>query len=213
MPHFNQKDIKNLQHLYKINLINSCSGFKSANLIGSKSIKNISNVAIFSSVTHIGSDPALLGVFFRPTTAIRNTYDNIKEMGFYTINHVYESILENAHHTSAKYDAHFSEFDATNLQETYKNNFRAPYVKGSPVQMGMEYVEEYPINANGTILLIGEIKDLYIQDDLLETDGFINLSKANIVTINGLDGYLIPKFKTRLTYQRPKKLSDTNPIK
>jgi hypothetical protein len=68
----------------------------------------------------------------------------------------------------------------------------------------MTYVEEYPINANDTILLIGEIKDLYIADDLLEADGFVNLSKANVASINGLDGYSIPKLKTRLEYQRPK---------
>ena len=207
MPHFSQNDIDKLEHLYKINLINSCSGFKSANLIGTKSSKGISNVAIFSSVTHIGSNPALLGFFLRPTTVIRNTYDNIKETGFFTINHIQEAILEDSHHTSAKYDATISEFDVTNLEAAYKNNFWAPFVKESPVQMAMKYVEEYPIKANGTILLIGAIKDLYIQDDLLETDGFINLSKANIMAINGLDGYVKPQLKSRLAYQRPKKIS------
>jgi hypothetical protein len=40
---------------------------------------------------------------------------------------------------------------------------------------------------------------------LLEADGFINLSKGNIVAINGLDGYTLPKLKARLQYQRPKK--------
>ena len=35
-------------------------------------------------------------------------------------------------------------------------------------------------------------------------DGFINLSDANVATINGLDGYAFPKLKERLAYQRPK---------
>ena len=210
MPHFSHKDINNLEHLYKINLINSCTGFKSANLIGTKSSKGISNVAVFSSVTHLGSDPALLGFFLRPTTVIRNTYDNIKETRFFTINHIHEGILEDAHHTSAKYKSHISEFDVTNLEETYKNNFWATFVSGSPVQMAMEYVEEYPIEANGTILLVGRIKNLYIQDDLLEADGFINLSKAHVIAINGLDGYALPQLKTRLGYQRPKNVSEIN---
>ncbi|MFD0990942.1 flavin reductase family protein [Mariniflexile jejuense] len=205
MPHFSQNDINKLEHLYKINLINSCSGFKSANLIGTKSLNGISNVAIFSSVTHIGSNPALLGFFLRPTTVIRNTYDNIKETGFFTINHINETIMEDAHHTSAKYNSNVSEFDVTNLEEIYKNNFFAPFVNASPVQMAMKYVEEYPIQANGTILVIAEILDLYIEDYLLENDGFVNLSKANTIAINGLDGYTLPKLKTRLEYQRPKK--------
>ncbi|CAH8283365.1 flavin reductase (DIM6/NTAB) family NADH-FMN oxidoreductase RutF [Mariniflexile fucanivorans] len=208
MPHFNKNDIQQLEHLYKINLVNSCSGYKSANLIGTKSSKGISNVAIFSSVTHIGSSPAMFGFFLRPTTVIRNTYDNIKETGYFTINHIHESIIEDAHHTSAKYESNTSEFDVTNLEEVYKNDFWAPFVNGSPVQMAMKYVEEYPIQANGTILVIGEIIDLHIEDDLLEDDGFVNLSKAKTVAINGLDGYTLPKLKTRLEYQRPKKISE-----
>jgi len=204
MPHFSQNDINDMRHLYKINLINSCSGYKSANLIGSKSQSGVSNVAIFSSVTHIGSSPALLGFFLRPTTVIRNTYDNIRETGFFTINHVHESILNDAHHTSAKYDKSISEFDFTSLEEEYKANYLVPFVKKAPLQMAMKYVEEYHIKINNTILLVGEIKDLYIADDLLEDDGFVNLSKANIASINGLDGYTIPKLKTRLEYQRPK---------
>ncbi|OBX22874.1 flavin reductase (DIM6/NTAB) family NADH-FMN oxidoreductase RutF [Gelidibacter algens] len=203
MPHFSQKDINEMHHLYRINLINSCSGYKSANLIGTKSRKGISNVAVFSSVTHIGSDPSILGFFLRPTTVRRNTYDNIKETAVFTINHIYEDILDDAHHTSAKYDATISEFDVTQLEEDYKNDFMAPFVKGSPVQMAMHYVEEYDIKANNTVLLIGEIKHLYIQEGLIEKDGFLNLAQGKIAAINGLDGYAIPNLKTRLEYQRP----------
>jgi flavin reductase (DIM6/NTAB) family NADH-FMN oxidoreductase RutF len=210
MPHFSLKDLSCMHHLYRINLINSCSGYKSANLIGTKSSKGVSNVAIFSSVTHIGSEPALLGFFLRPNTVIRNTYDNIKETGTFTINHIHESILQDAHHTSAKYDATVSEFDFTQLEEDYRNNFFAPFVKNSPVQMAMTYVEEYPIKANGTVLLIGAIQDLYIEDNLLKKDGFVNLSEANVVAINGLDGYTLPKLKTRMEYQRPKDISEIN---
>ena len=206
MTHFNTDDFSQMHHLYRINLINSCSGYKSANLIGTKSVDGITNVAIFSSVTHIGSNPALLGLFLRPTTVIRNTYNNIKETGVFTINHVHESILEDAHHTSAKYDSDISEFEMTNLIEQYKDSFSAPFVKDAPIQLAMTYVEEYDIKSNNTILLIGQIKDLYIKDNLLQNDGFINLSEANVAAINGLDGYTIPKLKNRFEYQRPKKL-------
>tara|TARA_R110002050_G_C8951667_1_gene513436 strand:+ start:2540 stop:3157 length:618 start_codon:yes stop_codon:yes gene_type:complete len=204
MTHFNQKDINEMHHLYKINLINSCSGYKSANLIGTKSSEGITNVAIFSSVTHIGSAPAILGFFLRPNTVTRNTYDNIRETGYYSINHVHENILMEAHHTSAKYDKTISEFDKTMLEEDYKGNYLVPFVKDAPVQIAMKYIEEYPIKVNNTILVIGEIQDLYLADNLLEPDGFIDLSKANVASINGLDGYTIPKLKSRLAYQRPK---------
>lgn len=204
MAYFSESDIQNLDHVYKINLINSCSGYKSANLIGSISKDGIENVAVFSSVTHIGSSPAMLGFFLRPTTVIRNTYENLKTSGYYTINHIHEDILKDAHHTSAKYDASISEFDVTDLNTEYKNNFFAPFVKGAPIQMAMQYVEKYDIKSNGTILVIGKIIGLYINNHLIKKDGFVNLSKAKVATINGLDGYAVPESNTRFGYQKPK---------
>ena len=210
MIHLKRQDFEELDHIFRINLINSCSGFKSANLIGTKSNLGIPNVAVFSSVTHLGSNPPLLGVIFRPVTDVpRNTYENIKETGQFTINHIDASIINDAHHTSAKYRKDVSEFDTTGLEEEYKNGWHAPFVKNAPIQMALTYCEEYKIKANGTIQLIGEIKDLFIESNLLEDDGFINLSKANVVAINGLDGYTVPILKERMAYQRPKKIVKT----
>ena len=204
MTHYTKNDIDNLDHLFKINLINSCSGYKSANLIGTKSAKGNANVAVFSSVTHMGSDPALFGFFLRPNTVPRNTYTNIKKSGFFSINHIYEDIIADAHHTSAKYDEDISEFDMTSLKSEYRNKFHAPFVHNSPLQMAMKYVEEYHIKSNNTILVVGEVQDLYVKNNLLKNDGFINLSDGNVAAINGLDGYTIPKLKKRFRYQRPK---------
>lgn len=212
MAHFTDSDIDKMDYLYRINLINSCSGYKSANLIGTKSKQGAENVAIFSSITHLGSNPAMLGFFLRPTTVIRNTYENIKSTGFYTINHIHQDILEDAHHTSAKYNQSISEFDVTQLKSEYKNIHFAPFVVNSPLQLAMEFVEEYQIKANNTILVIGKINELHVDDSLIENDGFINLSKGNIAAINGLDGYTIPKLKTRFDYQRPKSIVNIKQI-
>jgi flavin reductase (DIM6/NTAB) family NADH-FMN oxidoreductase RutF len=204
MINLTEQDIQEMHHLYRINLINSCSGYKSANLIGSKSTEGITNLAVFSSVTHIGSNPPLLGFFLRPVTVLRNTYENIKATGVFTINHIYEHITEEAHHTSAKYAPEISEFDVTGLEPCYRDNFEAPFVNGSPVQIAMEYVEEYPIKANDTILVVGKIAALYVEEGLIEKDGFIDLSKAKTAAINGLDTYAVPKTNQRFSYQRPK---------
>ena len=204
MKQFTEQDIDCMEYLYRINLINSCSGFKSANLIGTIDENGLTNVAVFSSVIHMGSNPPLLGFILRPTTVARNTYDNLKKNKVYTINHIYKDIIEDAHHTSAKYDKSISEFSKTDLEEDYKNNCVAPFVKGSPVQMEMEYVEEYNIKSNGTILVIGKIKNLYVNEEAIEEDGLVNLSKSNVVTINGLDTYCSTSMEKRLDYQRPK---------
>lgn len=207
MQFFDNKDIFNLDKIFRINLINSCSGFKSANLLGSVSIDDVPNVAIFSSVTHLGSSPPTLGFILRPTTVPRDTYKNIKEFGVFTINHIWEDVIEDAHHTSAKYPEGISEFDMTNLEAEFKGKFKAPFVKNAPVQMSMKFIEEIFVPSNNVMLIVAQIQELYVKDELLQKDGLINLSKGNIATINGLDTYAIPKFKKQLTYQRPKDIN------
>ena len=206
MQFFNQKDIHNLDKIYRINLINSCSGFKSANLLGTISTKGITNVAVFSSVTHLGSNPPTLGFILRPTTVPRNTYKNLKDVGYFTINHIWEEVIEDAHHTSAKYPDDVSEFDMTNFEPEFKGNFKAPFVKNAPVQMSMKFIEEIYVPSNDVMLVVAQIQELYVKDELLQNDGLINLSIGNVATINGLDAYAIPKFKKQLTYQRPKEI-------
>jgi flavin reductase (DIM6/NTAB) family NADH-FMN oxidoreductase RutF len=207
MHFFDNKDIFNLDKIYRINLINSCSGFKSANLLGSISANGIPNVAIFSSVTHLGSSPPTLGFILRPTTVPRDTYKNIKEFGVFTINHIWEDVIEDAHHTSAKYPEKISEFDMTDLESEFKGKFKAPFVKNAPVQMSMKFIEEIYVPSNDVMLIVAQIQELYVKDELLQEDGLINLSKGNIATINGLDTYAIPEFKKQLSYQRPKNLN------
>jgi len=206
MQFFNQQDIHNLDKIYRINLINSCSGFKSANLLGTISTEGITNVAVFSSVTHLGSNPPTLGFILRPTTVPRNTHKNLKDLGYFTINHIWEEVIEDAHHTSAKYPDDVSEFDMTNFESEFKGNFKAPFVKNAPVQMSMKFIEEIYVPSNDVMLVVAQIQELYVKDELLQNDGLINLSLGNIATINGLDTYAIPKFKKQLTYQRPKEI-------
>lgn len=204
MQFFNKQDINSLNKIYRINLINSCSGFKSANLLGSISTDGKTNVAVFSSVTHLGSNPPTLGFILRPTTVPRNTHRNLKETGYFTINHIWEDVIEDAHHTSAKYPDDISEFDMTVLEPEFKGDFKAPFVKNAPVQMAMKFIEEIYVPSNDVMLIVAQIQELYVKNELLQDDGLINLSKGNVATINGLDTYAIPKFKKQLSYQRPK---------
>ncbi len=203
MRHYDRAAIDGMDKLYRINLINSCSGYKSANLLGRISPEGVHKVAIFSSVVHMGSNPPILGFLLRPTSVPRHTYTNLKAYGHFTINHVHEDIASEAHHTSAKYEEHVSEYEKTGLQWEFKHDFPAPFVKGSPVQMGMRYEEEYPIEINGTLLVVASIQQLYLREDLLTDDGFVQLSKGGVLAINGLDGYALPKLIDRFGYARP----------
>ena len=203
MQHFTKEAIDELASRYKNNLINSVSGYKSANLIGTKSKAGKTNLAIFNSVVHLGSNPALLGFILRPTTVPRHSYQNMKENGVFTVNHIAQQLIEAAHHTSAKYPEEVSEFEQSGLLEEYKNDFFAPFVKEAPIQIACSYVNDYLIEENNTLLVVGAIEHLYVKEDMLLDDGWVQLDKGEIVTINGLDGYALPTLLERFPYARP----------
>jgi len=203
MPTFELKDIMNFERTYRKTLMNKISGLKSVNLIGSKSAESISNVSIFNSVVHIGANPPLLGFIMRPLTVERHTYENIKSTGFYTINHVSESIHRNAHRTSAKFEAGTSEFDECGLTEKYMGNFAAPFVGESQIQIGLSFQEEHLIEANKTILIIGKVEKLLLPDHAVKDDGDIDLSILQSVCVGGLDTYYSSKKIGRCAYARP----------
>ena len=202
MKHLSKENIVQMDKISKLNLINSCTGYKSANLIATKSIDGDTNVAVFSSITHLGSSPALIGFIMRPTTVHRDTYKNIMETGYFTVNHITIDMIADAHHTSANYDTGVSEFDKTNLIEEYKENFPIPFVKGSPVQLYCKFVNEYYIKENDTIHVIASIEHLFFEEELQHKDSWLQLDKANVITLNGLDGYCLPKLVDRFKYAR-----------
>ncbi|WP_035668306.1 flavin reductase family protein [Flavobacterium sp. 83] len=202
MKHISRDAISKMEKIERLNLINSCTGYKSANLIATKSIDGKSNVAIFSSVTHLGSDPALIGFIMRPTTVPRDTYKNIRETSYFTVNHITVNMIEDAHHTSANYEIGISEFDKTNLEEEYKNDIKIPFVKGSPVQLYCKYVNEYYIKENDTIHIIASIENLFFEEELEHKDGWLQIDKGNVIALNGLDGYCLPKLVDRFQYAR-----------
>lgn len=203
MKHISRDDISQMEKIERLNIINSCTGYKSANLIATISKDGVPNVAVFSSVTHLGSNPGLLGFIVRPTTVPRDTYENLKESGFFTVNHITTDMIADAHHTSANYQIGISEFDKTNLEEEYKIDIKVPFVKGSPVQLYCKYMNEYYIKENDTIHVIASIEAVFYNEDLEHKDGWLQLDKGNVVAINGLDGYCLPKLIDRFEYARP----------
>ncbi len=189
MKHIKRKEIEELPQRERANLINSLSGYKSANLIGTVSDLGITNLAVFSSVVHIGSDPPLLGFITRPLKGQRHTYQNIQENGFYSINHVHETFVKNAHWTSAKFEQNESEFEKCGLTEEFIDGFIAPFVAQSKIKIGLKLVEEIPINLNKTIFMIGEIQYIILPEKALQINGNVDLNTVNDICISGQDTY------------------------
>ena len=183
--------------------INSISGFRSVALIGTTDTKEQTNLAIFSSIVHIGSNPPLLSFIMRPDSVERHTLTNIMDTGFYTINHINADMYEKAHQTSARYPKSVSEFDAAQLTPVFKNDFVAPFVAESQIQIGMEFRERIEININQTSMIIGEIKFVHYPTSCLLEDGFIDIEKAGTITSTGLDSYHTTQVLKRLEYAKP----------
>jgi flavin reductase (DIM6/NTAB) family NADH-FMN oxidoreductase RutF len=198
-----KEDILKLKKHYRAAFINSIIGFKSANLIGTISSEGKTNLAIFSSVIHVGANPPLMGFLMRPVSVERHTYTNIKETNYFTINHINKEIFKQAHQTSARYEKEISEFDDCGLAPEYTETIKAPYVKESKIKIGLKFLEEQEIKSNGTIFIVGEIQEVILPNDIIFTDGFVDIEKAGTIAISGLDSYHETNRIARLSYAKP----------
>ncbi len=214
MPHFTAAGLGQLEKVYRLNLVNAITGFKPANLLGTADAAGRTNLAIISSVVHLGSNPALLGLVMRPPSVERHSYDNLRATGHYTLNHVNTAIARAAHLTSANFPREVSEFEATGLTPEYHDDFPAPYVQESHLQIGLTLLQELPIEANGTVLIIGRVEHLYLPDEpgVLRSDGSLDLTAAGTVALSGLDTYYETTPVARYGYARPGRKLEELPL-
>lgn len=195
--------LRALDKRYRATLINSLAGVRPAVLVGTSSPSGKSNLAIFNSIVHIGADPALWGLVFRPDTVRRDTLSNILETGYYTFNHIRSDQYRQVHLTSAKFDADVSEFGTCGFTEEFEEGFPAPYVAEAVVKVGLKFETRTDIPLNGTILIIGSICSITTREEWLTPDGFFNHDSADVLTCAGLDAYFRPSLLGRLSYARP----------
>ncbi|WOJ94582.1 flavin reductase [Congregibacter variabilis] len=203
--HLTSSDIEDLERRRRAALINSITGYKPANLVGTVNTQGQSNLAIMSSLVHIGSHPPLLALIFRPDNAERHTLDNIRDTGSYTINHVHAGIIDAAHQTAARYPGDVSEFAATGLTELQLDGQRAPFVAEAIVRMGMILRDELPLSINGTHMVIGEIVSLDVPGDAINELGALDPAKTDSIAISGLDSYYQSSLLQRMEYAKPDK--------
>jgi flavin reductase (DIM6/NTAB) family NADH-FMN oxidoreductase RutF len=216
---FNASDIDNMEKRVRANFINSLSGFKSGNLIGTRSAsgkdgaKGIDNLAIVSSVFHIGAHPPLLGMIMRPHTVRRDTLQNIKDTGEYTINHICSAIVEKAHWTSANYDSQVSEFAELGLTPQTTDQVKAPYVLESRIKLGMQVQDIQVLAINQTELVIGQVVEVVVEPQWVSEDGYVDLEAADTVAISCLDSYHSTHRIARLGYAKPNQRPFTIAVK
>ena len=209
MKHYTKENIIELEKVKRLNIINSITGIKPGNLIGSMDNDKTTNLAIFSSVVHLGSQPALLGFILRPQlNVVRDTYNNIMSNKLYTINHLPENRTLNGHYTSAKFNSDESEFKFCKFTEWFHDGFDAPFVKESSLKIGLKFQESIPIKINNTIMIVGSVEHIFVNSEALSEEGYIDLEKLHSTGIGGLNSYYKLKKISSYPYARRNELPD-----
>lgn len=188
---------------FRAQFINSLSGFKSVNLVGTCDAQGRENLAIVSSVVHLGANPPLMAMVTRPRSVERHTVENLMATSFFTLNHVSSAFVEAAHQTSARYARDQSEFAQVGLTPWYSEAFPAPYVAESALRIGLRWRESKLIELNDTELIIGEIDEVHLDSMAWREDGSVDIEALGSVALSGLDSYHTTQRLRRLAYAKP----------
>ena len=183
--------------------VNSLSGFKSATLVGTSDAQGVHNLSVVSSVVHLGSSPAQMGMVLRPPGVDAHTYKNIKATGQCTFNHIGVEWVAKAHQCSARYPEEVSEFDAVGLTPcAVEGTWKAPAVEESRVRMGLTLAEDI-ILPNACHFMVFDVRWVEVDSTAVAEDGYVDLVTVGSATISGLDGYHATTHLGRLSYAKP----------
>lgn len=202
MKNITLSDIQAMDKLARVQFANSLPGPKPISLVATIDPDGRTNLAPFSTVTHLGSNPALIGLISRPDLVERHTLANILATRSYTINHVHPEIMARAHLCSARFPRETSEFQATGLSEHFEPGIAAPFVRESKFRFALELAETIPITANDTILIVGKVVLVQLPEQHLAQDGSVDLTALGSMASTALDTYFQLKDPTRLPYAK-----------
>lgn len=197
------EQIANWESRYRAAFVNSLTGYKSANLVGTRSLEGQENLAIMSSAVHLGSHPPLIMLIVRPDEAPRHTLENILASEVYTLNHITPAMVPLAHQTAARYPRETSEFAACGLTPGYQPGFAAPHVREANISLGLHLREHQELKINRTHMVIGEVVWVWLPEAAVREDGSLELEAAQTVALSGLDTYHEPRTLKRMAYAKP----------
>ena len=186
----------------RVQFATTLPGPKPISLIGTRSSDGLPNLAPFSSITHLGSNPILIGMVTRPDSVERHTLRNILATGSWTINHVTSDVLEKAHQCSARYPSELSEFEATGLTEFIHPEIVAPFVRECPIRYALKLEEIVEIPSNGTKLIVGRVHWVEVPDEAYSADGSLALTEQGSLASTALDTYFKIEKHKRLPYAK-----------
>ena len=69
--------------------------------------------------------------------------------------------------------------------------------------MSNKLVEKIDVKVNRTVIVIGEIIEIIIDEKAIQQDGFVDLQMLESITVSGLDAYYKTILLNRFSYAKP----------
>ncbi|MEO6653039.1 MAG: flavin reductase family protein [Ilumatobacteraceae bacterium] len=137
--------------------------------IGSISAAGVANLAPYSFFNCVSGAPPTF-VFSPGRGGRKDTLDNVRDVGEFTINIVTEEVAEAMNATSATHAADVDEFEAAGLTAVASVSIRPPMVGECKANIECVVTQILDIGhpAHGNALVIGEAVEFHVVDSLLD---------------------------------------------
>ena len=195
-------DISKWDRRYRAHCLNTLHGPKTAALLATRSSQGVSNLAVMNSIVHVGANPPMIGMIFRPLTVERHSYTNIMETGRFSLNLIHEGILDKAHQCSAKYAAEVSEFNAVGLTESFELDSEIPTVLECPIQILLQKEEQHPLK-NDCIFMVSSVLAIRVPGNKISDQGHVDHESLHTIGVLGLDHYFTIDKTIQKEYAQP----------
>jgi len=143
--------------------------------------EGIVNAAPYSFFNVVNEDPPMV-MFAGGTgeTGKKSTVLNVEITNEFVVNVVTEAILDEVVAASGHYPRTVSELDMTKLRTVPSVAVHAPRVAASPVNLECRLWRQIPLKKGGTVLTIGEVVLIHVDDALL-TRGKPDVTKLDAI--------------------------------
>lgn len=166
------------------------------------------NLSPFSYFNVFSSTPPVL--VFSPSrsgrdNSTKHTYDNVVEVPEVVINVVNYPMVQQMSLSSASWDKRVNEFKKVGFTEVKSTLVKPPRVKESPVafECVVDDVIELGNQGGAGNLVISHVKFAHIQEKYLDTDGFINQIKLDLIGRMGGSWYSRANAESMFEVERP----------
>ena len=174
----------------------------------SKNQNSSFNLAPFSYFNALSSDPPLLmfSVGKRDNGSFKDTRVNIEAREHFVVHIPSADQVQAVNDSSATLQPEDSEVDAFELPTAEFTGFPLPRIDGCPVAYGCELFELKEIGNTPMSMIIGEIKQVYIDDDIIESSGHesLKISAQKLNPLARLGGIEYAVLGELMSVPRPK---------